>query len=690
MNQAQPTSLFSRVISHSDILVAFGVIGVLMIMVVPLPTALLDILLVINITLALTVLLVSMYLNEPLEFSVFPGMLLVLTLFRLSINVASTRLILGDGYAGNVISAFGGFVVKGNYVVGFIIFLILVIIQFVVITKGAGRIAEVAARFTLDAMPGKQMAIDADLNAGLVDEMEARKRREKISREADFYGAMDGASKFVRGDAIAGLIVTVVNILGGFVIGVAQMGLSFSEALQTYTLLTVGDGLVSQIPALILSTSAGIVVTRASSESNLGQDLTAQLLSQPRALYIVSGALLVFGLMPGLPALPFFILAGVSGFLARGTTEAQKVNLLREQAEAQEIESPEEESFNRYLQVDPLEIEIGYGLIPLVDEEQGGDLLGRITAIRKQCALELGIIIPPIRIRDNIGLNPEEYVIKIRGVEAARGEVHLNRVMALPTGDMEIEVEGIKTNDPAFGLPAVWIPVSQKAEAEKNGYTIVELGAVIATHLKEILKRNAEKILSREDVGNLVENVKKENSTVVDELIPNLLTIGQLQKVLQNLLRERVPIRDMVTILEALADYSSLTKEPDILTEEVRSGLAKTIYRSYLSDDGIVYSLTLDPSLDRLLSDNLAQNKNVGLNLPPQVLKNLYGEVESQSENMSHRGLTPLILCSPVIRPFLKRLLEMAFPQLAVLSYNEIPTDVDIQSAGIIRLENED
>ena len=682
----------SRITGQSDILLAVGVIIILTVMMVPLPTGLLDILLVINITMALVVLLVSMYLTEPLELSVFPSLLLVLTLYRLSLNVASTRLILGDAYAGHVIAAFGNFVVKGNYVVGFVIFLILIVIQFVVITKGAGRIAEVAARFTLDAMPGKQMAIDADLNAGLIDEVEARERRKKIAREADFYGAMDGASKFVRGDAIAGLIITSINIIGGFIIGILGKGMSFSQALHTYTLLTVGDGLVSQIPALIISTAAGIVVTRASSESNLGEDLSRQLLRQPRALYIAAGALLFFGLTPGLPALPFLILSAVAALVARNTKRLQRERMQAEQqAELAEEEAPSEaEEIERYLHVDPLEIEIGYGLIPLVDEEQGGDLLHRITMIRKQCAIELGIVIPPIRIRDNIGLNPEQYVIKIRGAEVASGEVYLNRLLALAPGTPDVQLEGVETRDPAFGLPAVWIPAAQKTAAEQNGFTVVEPAAVLATHLKETLKQHAHEILSRQDVHELLETVKKENTTVVEELIPNLLTIGQVQKVLQNLLRERVPIRDMVTILETLADYAPLTKDTDTLTEYVRNALAKIIYKDYVSDDGVVYALILDPKLENALSENLNQNKGVGLNLPPDMLKRLYRSVQQETERMSQRGLTPVILCSPVIRFQLRRLLEIAFPKVAVLSYNEIPANVDIQSTGVIRIEHED
>ncbi|HDL19046.1 MAG TPA: flagellar biosynthesis protein FlhA [Bacteroidetes bacterium] len=688
MNQPQQKNgLLRRITGQSDIVLAVGVIAILAVMVIPLPAGFLDILLAINITFALVVLMISLYLNEPLDFSVFPSMLLVMTLFRLSLNVASTRLILGDAYAGNVISAFGNFVVKGNYVVGFVIFFILVIIQFVVITKGAGRIAEVAARFTLDAMPGKQMAIDADLNAGLIDEVEARKRREKIASEADFYGAMDGASKFVRGDAIAGLIITVINIIGGFIIGMVQKNMGFSDALQTYTLLTVGDGLVSQIPALVLSTSAGLIVTRASSETNLGQDLSAQLLKQPRALSIVAGALFMFGITPGLPTLPFLILAGLSAIVARGVYQAKKEEAAAELVGEKEELEDEEENITRYLHVDPLEIEIGYGLISLVDEEQGGDLLTRITAIRKQCAIELGIVIPPIRIRDNISLNPEEYIIKIRGADVAKGEIYMNRMMALAGGENKIDIEGIDTVDPAFGLPAVWLQETQREIAEKKGYTIVEPGAVMATHLKEVLKQHAFEIMSRQDVNDLIENVKKENGALVEELIPNMLNTGQVQKVLQNLLRERVPIRDMATILETLADAASLTKETDVLTEFVRSALLKIISKPFIDNQNVINSLILEPGLENYLSNNLEHNQKIGLNLPPDHLKKLYDNIREEIDKMNIAGYTPLLLCSPTIRSYLQKILEMAFPQLSVLSYNEVPGDVNIQSVGVIRLK---
>ncbi len=687
--ELQQPGILQRILKQSDVALAIGVIAILAIMLVPLPTGMLDLFLVLNITITLTVLMVSMYLNEPVEFSVFPGLLLVMTLYRLSLNIASTRLILGDAYAGKVIAAFGNFVVKGNYVVGFVIFLILVVIQFVVITKGAGRIAEVAARFTLDAMPGKQMAIDADLNAGLIDDAEARSRREKIAREADFYGAMDGASKFVRGDAIAGLIITSINILGGFVIGVLQKGMPLSEAVHTYTLLTVGDGLVSQVPALILSTAAGIVVTRAASEENLGSDISHQLLGKPRGLYVVSGALLLFGLAPGLPTIPFFIISGVVFAVAR-TVETMAKQTEAEEELAEEVAAEGADSVEQYLQVDPLEIEIGYSLIPMVDEEQGGDLLQRITAIRKQLAIELGVVIPPIRIRDNISLKPDEYIVKIRGAEIAKGEIFTNRLLALAAEDSQPRLDGIETRDPAFGLPAYWIPRALKSKAETMGFTVVEPAAVLATHLKEILRNNCYMILSREDVHELIENVRRESPTVVEELVPNLLTVGQIQKVLQNLLREQVPIRDMVTILETLADYATGTKDTDILTEYVRNALSKIIYKSYLDESGVIRGIMLDPQLENMLIENLNQNKGAGLNLPPDILKVLFQQVKDTTEKMTNNGYTPLILTSPMIRLNFKRLIEVAFPQVAVLSYNEIPAEVEIQTTGIVSLHHED
>ena len=675
----------------SDILVAGGVLLILVIMIIPIPTPLLDFLLAVNITAALAVLMVAMYMTEPLQFSVFPGLLLILTLFRLSLNIASTRLILGEAYAGSIISSFGNFVVKGNYVVGFVIFLILIIIQFVVITKGAGRIAEVAARFTLDAMPGKQMAIDADLNAGLIDEAEARQRREAISREADFYGAMDGASKFVRGDAVAGLIITFINVIGGFIIGVGQKGMSLSDAAQTYTLLTVGDGLVSQIPALIISTAAGIIVSRAASNAHLGDDLVSQLLFEPRGLYIVSGTLALFAVMPGLPALPFGLLS-VLAFVTARTVKPQDASKpdVEEEEEAESTEPEPIEEVEKYLHVDPLELEIGYGLIPLVDPEHGGDLLHRITMIRKQVALELGIIIPPIRIRDNIQLKPDEYVVKLRGHKIASGEIRMGYVMALNPGLASKPIRGIETVEPAFGLPALWIPESRRAEAEAAGYTVIETAAVLATHLKELLKRHAHELLGRQDTQKLLDQVKKEYPVVVEELVPSQISLGTLQKILQNLLREHVSIRDLVRILEIIGDSVQYTKDPDLLTEYVRNGLVPAIHEPYLAEDGAIHAMTMDPQLEKKISESVRQDESTLKipNLSPAVLKDIYEQIKNLSDKLMEEGRPAVMVVSPAVRLYVRKLVETVFPDLAVLSITEIPTQVEIKSIGTVRLNH--
>jgi flagellar biosynthesis protein FlhA len=679
---------------NSDLIVAGGILMILLLMVIPLPPFLLDILLALNISAALVLLMVAVYLINPLEISVFPSLLLILTLFRLSLNIASTRLILSEAYAGEVIRAFGSFVVKGNYVVGFIIFLILVIIQFVVIVKGSGRIAEVAARFTLDAMPGKQMSIDADLNAGLITEEEARRRREEISKEADFYGAMDGASKFVKGDAIAGLIITGINILGGLIIGIVQMKMPLSQALQTYTLLTIGDGLVSQIPALLVSTSAGMVVTRAASDENLGFDLEKQLLAQPKALFVAAGALLIFAITPGLPTLPFIILSGV--VLIAGLSSRKRKILEIEKAaemEAQEEEAETaEEKIEDYLQVDPLEIEIGYNLISLVDEEQGGDLFDRITSMRKQIAVELGIIVPPIRIRDNLQLNPDEYVIRIRGNEVARGEAKIGFLLAMNPGGVEDEIKGVPTVEPAFGLPAIWILEEQKDDAEMKGYTVVTPSAVLSTHLMEVIKRHADKLLGRQEVKQLLENMKKDYPAVIEELTPEPLSVGAIQKVLQNLLREGIPIRDLVTIFETLADYAPMTKNVEVLTEYCRFALADTIAKMYMDDKGVIHAITLDPKIEQIITQSLQnQRKNApgGQSIPPAVVQKIHQSINDNVELAYGMGYHPVIITSPTIRSYFRRLIENTFPEVAVLSFGELPPEVQIEAIGKVRINNE-
>jgi len=682
MAETQENPVYKILTQNSDVLLAVAVICILILMIIPLPTWLLDILLTFNITFSLVVLMVALYVIKPLEFAVFPGLLLIMTLLRLGLNVASTRLILGQANAGEVIRAFGSYVVRGNYVVGFIIFIILVVINFLVIVKGAGRIAEVAARFTLDAMPGKQMAIDADLNAGTITDEEARLRRVEISRESEFYGAMDGAAKFVRGDAIAGIIITLVNILGGFMIGIVQLSMSFSESIQTYSMLTIGDGLVSQIPALIVSTSAGIIVTRAASEDNIGMDIQRQLLSQPKALFIASGALFFFGIAPGLPLIPFIILATAAGLMGYFSMQAQRAEAERA-AEKVAVPPAPEEKIESYLQVDPLELEIGYGIIPLVDVEQGGDLLGRITTMRKQIAVEMGFIVPPIRIRDNIQLGTNEYVIKIRGAEISRNEVFPGMYLAMNPGTAAKELEGTKTVEPAFGLTAYWVGEDKKEEAELAGYTVVEASAVIATHLMEIIKNNADKIIGRQDVKALIDNIKQDFPAVVDEVIPQL-SIGAVQKVIQNLLREKIPIRDLVTILETLADFIPMTRDVTILTEYVRQALGATLTSMYCADDGKIHAATLDPRNEQMIDEAARQAAQTGgsISLPPDVIQKLLQRLSEKVNEMITKGYSPIIITSPAIRAQFRALIEQAIPGIVVLSYSELTPTVQVESEG--------
>ncbi len=675
---------------HSDIALAVMMVSIIGILVMPLPPSILDFLLAFNITLSLIILLITMYIKRPLELSVFPGLLLILTLFRLSLNVASTRLILGSAYAGEVIESFGNFVVGGNYVVGFIIFAILVIIQFVVITKGSGRVAEVAARFTLDAMPGKQMAIDADLNAGLITEDQARNRREQIGQQADFYGAMDGASKFVRGDAIAGILITVINVLAGFIIGAVQMGMPLSEALKTYTVLTIGDGLVTQIPALIIATSAGILVTKAPSDSNLGKDLSLQITRHPRAILVASGFLFFFGMVPGLPTMSFLVLGGLTGVVAYSALKKQKLKEKKE-AEPETQEEIPEERIEDYLKVDTLEIEIGYGLIPLVDASHGHDLLDRISIIRQQLASELGIIVPPIRIRDNVGIKPNEYHIKMRGTTLASSQLYPDQMLAINPGNIVNSIAGIETVEPAFELPAIWIEASQRQIAEKRGYTVVEPTAVLATHLTEVIKSHAAELLTRQEIAKLIESVKQDNQALIDELVPNLLSLGQIQRVLQNLLAERIPIKDLPTILETLADYAPNTKEPDILSEFVRHSLARTISALYLDETGGMKVAVLDPTIEKLISDSIQSTKQgIIAALPPEVAQKVIEETDIVAQEMSIAGYLPLILTSPNIRIAFKRVIAAAVPKAAVISFNELIPNIEIESIKTVRMPDVD
>jgi len=669
-------------------MVGAAAVVVMGMLVIPMPPWLLDMLLTLNITGAVGVLLVSVYTTQPLQFASFPSMLLVTTLFRLALNISATRLILLNGDAGALISAFGGVVVGGNYVVGLVVFVILVIIQFVVITNGTGRVAEVAARFTLDAMPGKQMAIDADLNAGIIDEKEAQNRRAAISREADFYGAMDGASKFVRGDAVAAVVTILVNILGGFLVGVTQRGLGLVDALQTYTLLTVGEGLLIQIPALLISTAAGLMVTKAASEHNLGLEMAGEILSQPKALSIAAAVCGCLVLIPGLPKLPF-LMAGAGG--AALVYVLKRQTSLAPTGTAQSAEPPKPpERMTELLGVEPIEVELGYGLIPLADVKQGGDLLERITSVRRQAAVDLGLLVPAIRVRDNMQLKPNAYRFKLRGIEIATGEIYPGRLLAMSPDGRTGELRGIETVEPAFGLPAVWISEAQRSEAEIEGCTVVDPTTVLITHLTELIRRHAADILTRQDTQVLVDTVKEYAPALVEELIPGLLSLGDVQKVLQNLLSERIPIRDLQTILEELADAARLTKDPDALTEYVRSALCRQITELCRSDDGVVRALTLAPTLEQVLADGIRQT-DVGtqLVLAPDVARKILEATRMQVERMAALGQVPVILCSPRTRMHFRRLVERMASNLWILSYNEISPEAKLETVGMVSIDDE-
>jgi len=679
-------SFFKNLAKQRDLIVVLGVVSIILVLIIPLPVFMLDTLLSLSLCIGLIILLVTMYNKEALEFSVFPSLLLTVTLYRLALNVATTRLILGQGYAGHVVEVFGTFVTGGNPLVGFIIFIIIVLIQFIVITKGSGRIAEVAARFTLDAMPGKQMAIDADLNSGLINEEQARTRRAKISQEADFYGAMDGASKFVRGDAVAGIIIVIINIVGGFVVGVAQQGLTFQDSLLTFTRLTIGDGLVTQIPALMISTGAGILVSRAASKENLGAEVTSQLFSNPKILSVASGVMLVFALIPGFNKIPFILLSLGMGAIAFN-------EFMREKHDKQAAVAPKpvqkaEEKVEDFLHVDAMELEIGYGLIPLVDVGQGGDVLDRITMIRRQLATELGIIIPPIRIRDNIQLKPNEYRIKIRTTVVGKGELMSGAYLAMDPGTVTKKMRGVETVEPAFGLPALWITESQKESAELSGYTVVELPAVLATHITELIKRHAHELLTRQDVKNLIDNLKERNAAVVEELIPGVLSSGETHKVLQNLLRERVSIRDLSLILETLADVAPKNKNTEILTEYVRNGLAPQICAVYRDEANTIPVITLDPNFEVRLEGSMRESETgFRLVLSPSDATKILERVGVQIEKAKAKNEVPIIICSPTIRGQLKRLVESTYRDLVILSYNEIVAGTEIRSSGMITLD---
>lgn len=674
----------------SDLGVMAAIIWIIVMMVIPMSRPVLDVLLIVNIFVSLTILLVAMGTKEPLDFSVFPSILLMTTLYRLSLNISTTRLILGQANAGAVIETFGSFVIGDNPVVGFIVFLIIVIVQFIVITRGAERVAEVAARFTLDAMPGKQIAIDADLNAGLIDEAQARKRRHDIEREADFYGAMDGASKFVKGDAIASMLIVAVNIVGGFIIGMVMHHMSFSQALHTYTLLSVGDGLVSQIPALLLSTATGLMVTRAASESNLGSDVIGQIFQYPRTLYLVGGAIFFLGLFTPigiLPVLPVSIIAFVTGWRvqvnANRLVQRDKEQALRTRKE----DTKRPENALSLIHVEPIEFEFGYALVPLVDAKQGGDMLDRVVMIRRQLALELGLVIPVIRLRDNIQLKPTEYVIKMRGIDVAGGEILIGHWLAISPGHDDPSVIGVPTKEPTFGLPALWVTGDMKTQAEMVGYTVVDPPSVLATHLTEVLRKHAHELLSRQETKALLDHVKSTAPAVVDDVLNGNLSLGQVQRVLANLLKERVSIRDLVTILETLGDYGKVTKDIDVLTEHVRRALGRQISHQFRNPGQPLTVLTFAPMVEERVQESLVhQDDGAFVGMEPTIAQQIYRRLKDESSRLSGQGKTPVLLVHPHLRLAVYRWLTRYLPDLVVLSYNELDPTVEVESGGVVSL----
>ena len=677
--------------NNFDILVALGVMGIILMIIVPLPSFLLDILLVVNITLSVLILLMTLFSTNVLQLTIFPTLLLVTTLFRLGLNISSTRLILGEGYAGNIIESFGSFVVGGNYILGVIIFLIIIIIQFIVITNGSGRVSEVSARFTLDAMPGKQMSIDADLNAGVIDERTAKKRRRELQQEANFYGSMDGASKFVKGDAIAGIIITAINIFGGIIIGVLMLGMDFGQAAQTFVRLTIGDGLVSQIPALLISTAAGILVTRADGDESVASLAGEQLTAIPKAIMITGVVLLVLGIMPGLPKIPFFALGGgcilIGITLKKGEDEKQK-ETISDDLETEEVTTINEvEDVTELLNVEALEVEIGYGLIPLADESSGGDLLQRIASIRRQCAIDMGIIVQPIRIRDNLQLEPNQYCIKIKGNRIATYSLMPTMVLCMDPMGLGLELEGIKAIEPSFGLEALWISKDKIEEAELMGYTIVDPSTILVTHLLEIVKEKSHELMGREEVKAIMDATKEKYSVIVEELIPDIMTLGEVQKVFQNLLKEKVSIKDRVTILETLADNAINTKDIELLTEYVRMALNKSICESLVDENNSITVATLSHEVERLIANNL--QKSVNGTYPavdPDSTNKIFNSIKLVTESVEFCNNRPVILVSPKIRAPFRKLVEMVFPNVAILSLNEIPNNIQIKAQAIINI----
>ncbi len=684
---------FDKITKNTDLFIAFSLLAILAVMIVPLPPIMLDLALSFSLALSLLILLTAVYVKRALEFTSFPSLLLMTTLFRLGLNVATTRLILSHGHegpaaAGSVINAFGNFVVGNNYVIGFIVFAILVVINFIVITKGSGRVAEVAARFTLDAMPGKQMSIDAELNAGVINEQEARKRRREIEQEADFYGAMDGASKFVRGDAIAGIIITIINIVGGLLIGVLQKNLDLSTAAKYYTMLTIGDGLLAQIPALIISTAAGAIVTRSGSGEDMGTEVTAQLFSNTRAIYTAAGVMGALALIPGLPAGPFLLIASGLGTIAWTINKykQEKAEDIQKKAEL-EASTPKKEILDSVQSVDMLELEVGYGLIKVVDSSKSGDLLERISSIRKQFAFDLGLLVPSVHIRDNLSLAAGEYRFLIKGSKIGGGILKPDMLMAMDPGNVTERIDGIPTKEPAFGLDAVWVSKAQKDKAEFSGYTVVDLPTVMATHITEMIRTHAHELLGRQEASQLIENFKKTHPKVVEDLIPDNMTLGGVVKVMQNLLKEQVSIRDLLTIFETLADDSARIKDLDVLTENVRKQLSRTITEKYMNEAGEISVMTFDSRLEELISSSLLQTEQgIQLVMDPQSASKMITHIANNIEKHPEIAGQPILLTSPTVRRHISKLVARFIPQLIVLSHSEVGPEARVQSVAQVTL----
>ncbi len=675
-------------IGKFDVFVAMYLAIAIVLFIIPIPAIVLDILLAFNISLAMTIMFGALFCKEVLDMSFFPTLLLFTTLFRISMNTSSTRLILRDGYAGNVVATFGNFVGGGDLIIGAIIFIILLIIQFMVINKGSERVSEVTARFTLDAMPGKQMAIDADLNTGAIDDEEAKRRREKIQKESAFYGSMDGAVKYVKGDAVAGLLITAINLIGGIALAVLRRGMSIGDALNSFAILTIGDGLVSQIPSLMISLSTGILVTKGSSDNDLGETIIKQLFGLPKVLFIVGGMMTILGILTDLNTILFvalgitFIIAGLS-VNRKLQTAGIELDVSKEETEAEEIRQPE--NVNSLLSVDPIELEFGYGIIPLADVNQGGDLLDRVVMIRRQIALELGTVVPIIRLRDNIQLNPNQYIIKIKGIQISEGEILFDHYMAMNPGYVQEEITGIPTFEPSFHLPAIWITEGQREKAETLGYTVVDPPSIIATHLTEIIRQNIDELLTRQDVQNLINNVKENNPNLVDELVPKLLGLGEVQKVLQNLLREGVSIRDLLTILETLADFAPTTRDTDILTEYVRQALKRAISARYFAQNDTNSVVTLDPKIEQEIMSCVKQTENGSfINMDPARTHAILDSVKVEMQKLENLGKTPIIVTSPIVRIYFRKLTEDYYKDLIVVSYNEVDSSVNLTSVGMV------